>query len=168
MNLNSSLRRTTTGEINSYSDTQLGGLSINAYFWKIELIATILVSLGSPIRKDDIVNITLNGLPDKYQDVSDIIIHQEPFPYLKTVRSMLTMAEMRLKSRVQDTSIDSSSSSHVVLLANSGNNTARRSFDASRNGYSRKGTKKKAKNKQIQARNGKDKVKSQPNEENTT
>ncbi|GKE18143.1 hypothetical protein Tco_1425720, partial [Tanacetum coccineum] len=148
MNLNSSLRRTTTGEINSYSDTQpadeaastlkaelrslkLGGLSINAYFWKIELIATILVSLGSPIRKDDIVNITLNGLPDKYQDVSDIIIHQEPFPYLKTVRSMLTMAEMRLKSRVQDTSIDSSSSSHVVLLANSGNNTARRSFDAS-------------------------------------
>ncbi|GJR44320.1 ribonuclease H-like domain-containing protein [Tanacetum coccineum] len=42
---------------------KLGNLSIDAYFRKIEPIATILASLGSPISKDDIVNIVLDGLP---------------------------------------------------------------------------------------------------------
>ncbi|GKD14153.1 hypothetical protein Tco_1198560 [Tanacetum coccineum] len=40
-------------------------------------------------------------LPEKYDHVSDIIIHREPFSNLKTVQSMLTTAEMRLKSRAQ-------------------------------------------------------------------
>nr|GEV77779.1 hybrid signal transduction histidine kinase M [Tanacetum cinerariifolium]GEY32431.1 hybrid signal transduction histidine kinase M [Tanacetum cinerariifolium] len=39
------------------------------------------------------------------------------------VRSMLTTEEMRLKSRAQAISIDSTSSSPMVLLANSGNPT---------------------------------------------
>ncbi|GJY16477.1 hypothetical protein Tco_0386899 [Tanacetum coccineum] len=52
--------------------------------------------------------------PEKYEHVSDIIIHQEPFPNLKTVRLMLTTTEIRLKSRAQVTSIDSSSSSPMV------------------------------------------------------
>ncbi|GKD82237.1 hybrid signal transduction histidine kinase M [Tanacetum coccineum] len=55
----------------------------------------------------------------------DIIVYREIFPYLKTVRSMLTTEEMRLKSRAQATPIDSSSSSLMVLLANSGNSTRR-------------------------------------------
>ncbi|GJQ89510.1 pentatricopeptide repeat-containing protein [Tanacetum coccineum] len=36
---------------------KLGDLSIDAYFHKIESIATILATFGSPISKDDIVNI---------------------------------------------------------------------------------------------------------------
>ncbi|GJW18639.1 ribonuclease H-like domain-containing protein [Tanacetum coccineum] len=104
---------------------KLGDLSTDAYFHKIESIATILASLGSPISKDDIVNISLDGSSDNYADVSDIIIHREPFPDLKTVRSMLATEEMRLKSKAQATSLDSSSSSPMVLIANSGNNNAR-------------------------------------------
>ncbi|GJS92003.1 hypothetical protein Tco_0774639 [Tanacetum coccineum] len=38
---------------------KLDDLSIDAYFRKIESIARILASLGSPISKDDIVNIAL-------------------------------------------------------------------------------------------------------------
>ncbi|GKA77567.1 hybrid signal transduction histidine kinase M [Tanacetum coccineum] len=45
---------------------KLGDLSIDAYFHKIESIATILTSLGSPISNDDVVTIALEGLPDKY------------------------------------------------------------------------------------------------------
>ncbi|GJU37193.1 putative reverse transcriptase domain-containing protein [Tanacetum coccineum] len=45
---------------------KLGDLSIDAYFHKIESIATILTSLGSPISNDDVVTISLEGLPDKY------------------------------------------------------------------------------------------------------
>nr|GEV14581.1 RNA-directed DNA polymerase, eukaryota, reverse transcriptase zinc-binding domain protein [Tanacetum cinerariifolium] len=87
-----------------------------------------VMCLGLPISKDDIVNISLVGLPNKYQHVSDIIIHREPFSDLKMVRSMLTKAKMRLKSMVRATSIDSSSSLPRVLLANSNNNTTRFPF----------------------------------------
>ncbi|GJS83251.1 hypothetical protein Tco_0749792, partial [Tanacetum coccineum] len=106
---------------------KLVDLSIDAYFRKIESITTILASLGSSISKDDIVTIALDGLSDKYEHVSDIIIHREPFPDLNMVHSMLTIAEMQLKSRAQAPSIDSSSSSPMVLLANSSTNSARRS-----------------------------------------
>ncbi|GKE20062.1 hybrid signal transduction histidine kinase M [Tanacetum coccineum] len=91
---------------------KLGDLSIDAYFRKIESIATILTSLGSPISNDDVVTITLEGLPAKYHNVSGIIVHREPFPDLKTVHS--TIKEMRLKSRAQAISIDSTSSSPIV------------------------------------------------------
>ncbi|GKB60273.1 hypothetical protein Tco_0916459 [Tanacetum coccineum] len=47
----------------------------------------------------------------------------EPFPDLKTVRSMLTTATMLLKSRAQATYVNSTSSSPMVLLANSGSST---------------------------------------------
>ncbi|GJW46762.1 hypothetical protein Tco_0078408 [Tanacetum coccineum] len=69
---------------------KLDDLTIDAYFCKIESIATILTSLESPINNDDVVIIALEGLPDKYDNVSRIIGHREPFPDLKTVHSMLT------------------------------------------------------------------------------
>ncbi|GJT18992.1 ribonuclease H-like domain-containing protein, partial [Tanacetum coccineum] len=104
---------------------KLEDLSIDAYFRKTKSIATILSSLGSTISNDDVVNIALDGLSDRYQHVSDIIIHRDPFSDLKTVRSMLTTAEMRLKSRAQVAHVDSISSSPMIFLANSGSNTRR-------------------------------------------
>nr|GEU84508.1 ribonuclease H-like domain-containing protein [Tanacetum cinerariifolium] len=64
----------------------------------------------SPLSNDDVVNIALEGLPAKYGNVYDIIVYQEPLLDLKMVHSMLTTEEMRLKSRAQATSLDSSSS----------------------------------------------------------
>nr|GEU64964.1 hybrid signal transduction histidine kinase M [Tanacetum cinerariifolium] len=104
---------------------KLGDLSIDAYFYKIESIVIILSSVRSPISNDDMVNIALDGLPNKYQHVSDIIIHQDPFLDIKTVRSMLTTMEMSLKSRAQTRYVDSTSSSPLVLLANFGDNVWR-------------------------------------------
>ncbi|GJR98980.1 ribonuclease H-like domain-containing protein [Tanacetum coccineum] len=62
-------------------------------------------------------------LNDKYENVDGIIVHREPFPDIKTARSMLTTKEMRLKSKSQALHIDSSSSYPMILLAESGNNT---------------------------------------------
>ncbi|GJX24791.1 hybrid signal transduction histidine kinase M [Tanacetum coccineum] len=45
---------------------KLGDLSIDAYFRKIESVATILAGLGSHISNNDIVNIALDRLPDYY------------------------------------------------------------------------------------------------------
>nr|GEV15592.1 pescadillo homolog [Tanacetum cinerariifolium] len=86
----------------------LGDLSIDAYFREIKSIATILSSLGSPVSNDDVVNIAFDKLPKKYQHVSNNIIHRDTYPDLKTVCSMLTTAEMRLKSRAQVTYVNSS------------------------------------------------------------
>ncbi|GJZ77676.1 hybrid signal transduction histidine kinase M [Tanacetum coccineum] len=102
-----------------------GDLSIDAYFHKIESIATILTSLGSPICNDDVVTIALECLPDKNENFSGIIVHREPFLDLKTVRSMITSEDMWFKSKAHATSNDSTSSSPIVLLANSVNNTQR-------------------------------------------
>nr|GEV93322.1 putative reverse transcriptase domain-containing protein [Tanacetum cinerariifolium] len=99
---------------------KLGDLSIDGYFCKIKSIDSILTSLGSPISNDDAVTIVLERLPDKYDNIFGIIVHREPFSYLKMVRSMLTTKEMRLKSRAQASPIDSTFSSPLVLLANGG------------------------------------------------
>ncbi|GKB56232.1 hypothetical protein Tco_0912418 [Tanacetum coccineum] len=80
-------------------------------------------SLGLPLGDEDIVNIALEGLHSKYDNVYRIIVHREFFPDLKTIRSMLTTKEMRLQSWAQDTFVDSTSSSPLVLLANTSTNT---------------------------------------------
>ncbi|GJT11671.1 hybrid signal transduction histidine kinase M [Tanacetum coccineum] len=107
---------------------KLGDLSMDAYFQKIESIASVLKGLGSPLSYEYIVNIALEGLPSKYDNVYGIIVHQEFFPDLKTVRSMLTTEEMRLRSQAQDTFVDSTSLPHVVLMANTRTNTRRPSL----------------------------------------
>nr|GEV03026.1 hypothetical protein [Tanacetum cinerariifolium] len=48
--------------------------------WDIlELIFNDNKRLGLPISNDDVVNIALDGLPDKYHHVFDIIIHRDPW-----------------------------------------------------------------------------------------
>nr|GEV59567.1 hypothetical protein [Tanacetum cinerariifolium] len=55
---------------------------------------------------------SLFGLPDKYEKVSGIIVHQEPFSNLKTIRSMLTIEDM-------------SNAFSATLVGQSGSNPAR-------------------------------------------
>ncbi|GKC31036.1 hybrid signal transduction histidine kinase M [Tanacetum coccineum] len=104
---------------------KLSDLSIDAYFHMIESIVTILNGIGSHISNEDVVNISLEGLPTKYDNIYGIIVHREPILDLKMIRSMLTTEEMRLKSRAQDTFIDSTSSSPMFLLSNSGTSDRR-------------------------------------------
>nr|GEU29738.1 ribonuclease H-like domain-containing protein [Tanacetum cinerariifolium] len=103
-------------------------MNIDAYFRKIEPIATILTSLGSPMTSDDVVTFALEGLPARYENISTVIAHRDPFLDLKTVRSMLTTEEMRMKSWAQHTLVYDTSSSLMVLLANSSPNTCRSTF----------------------------------------
>nr|GEV95806.1 hybrid signal transduction histidine kinase M [Tanacetum cinerariifolium] len=96
---------------------KLGELSIDAYFCNIKCIATILTSLWSYISNYDVVYVALEGLPDKYDSVFDINVHQDSFLDLKIVHSMHTTKEMQLKLRAQATSIDSTSSSPMVFAS---------------------------------------------------
>nr|GEU47586.1 hybrid signal transduction histidine kinase M [Tanacetum cinerariifolium] len=99
---------------------KLDDLSMEAYFRKIKSIATILTSLDYPINDGDVVHYALEGLPDTYDHVCGIMYHKDTFPDLKTARSMLITEEMRLKFKSLALSVDSSSSSHMILMAESG------------------------------------------------
>ena len=68
----------------------MGDLTVDAYFAKIESIATLLCDLGSPMDDEDIVTYTMNGLSDRFAHLSSSIAHRDPFPDLDTVRSMVT------------------------------------------------------------------------------
>ncbi|GJR79247.1 ribonuclease H-like domain-containing protein [Tanacetum coccineum] len=81
---------------------QRGELSVDAYFHKIESIVTLLNDLGSPISDDDVVTYAMHGLSDKFAQIAGIIAHQEPFPDLETMRSMVTTEEMRLNTKSQN------------------------------------------------------------------
>nr|GEW37307.1 retrotransposable element Tf2 [Tanacetum cinerariifolium] len=56
----------------------------------IESIASVLKGLRLSLSDEDITNISLKGLPSKYDNVYGIIVHRELFPDHKSVRSMLT------------------------------------------------------------------------------
>ncbi|GJS73441.1 hypothetical protein Tco_0706282 [Tanacetum coccineum] len=96
---------------------KLRDLCIDAYFQKIESIDIILTSFGSPISNDDV----------------------EPFSDLKTAHSMPTTEEMRLKSQAQDTFIEYTSSSPMVLLANSGTSARRPNVATDKYGHGNMG-----------------------------
>ncbi|GJW60695.1 ribonuclease H-like domain-containing protein, partial [Tanacetum coccineum] len=76
--------------------------------------------LDSPVNDEDVVHYALEGLSDKYDQVCGVMHHKDTFPVLKTARSMLITEEMRLKSKFLSLPMDSSSSSPLVLMAESG------------------------------------------------
>ncbi|GJW51333.1 hybrid signal transduction histidine kinase M [Tanacetum coccineum] len=80
---------------------------------------TCYIALKAKLHSLKLGDLTIDAYFYKYDNVFGIIVHREPFPDLKMVHSMLTTKEMRLKSRAQVTSIDSTSSLPMVLLANS-------------------------------------------------
>nr|GEX67661.1 hybrid signal transduction histidine kinase M [Tanacetum cinerariifolium] len=88
---------------------QMGDLTADAYFRKIESIVTLLNDLGSSMTDDDVVTYAINGLSEKYAQLATIIAHKDPFPNLDTMRSMVITEEMRLNSCSQPVSINANS-----------------------------------------------------------
>ncbi|PWA90485.1 hypothetical protein CTI12_AA100140 [Artemisia annua] len=72
------------GELRSLD---IGDLTVDAYFRKIDSLATRLDNLGSNITEDDLVTYTINDLSDKYDQVAHVILNRDPFLDLETVRS---------------------------------------------------------------------------------
>ncbi|GJT99529.1 ribonuclease H-like domain-containing protein [Tanacetum coccineum] len=99
---------------------KLGDLSMEAYFQKIESLMTILASLDSPVSDEDVVHYVIDGLPEKYNQVCGYMHYKDTFPDFKTARSLLITKEIRLMSKSLASPVDSSSSSPMVLLADSG------------------------------------------------
>ncbi|GJS51480.1 ribonuclease H-like domain-containing protein [Tanacetum coccineum] len=99
---------------------QLGTLSMEAYFQKIESLVTTLTSLDCVVNDEDVVHYAITGLPEKYNQVCGYMHYQTTFPDLKTVRSLLVAEEMRLKTK--EVALPTDSSSLMVLMAQAGTN----------------------------------------------
>ncbi|GJX49056.1 ribonuclease H-like domain-containing protein, partial [Tanacetum coccineum] len=100
---------------------KLGDQTMESYFQKIDSIVTILTSLGSHVNEEDIVHYVIDGLPPTYHNVCDYMHWKYTFPNLKVVRSLLLTEEMRLKSTMLASPMDSLTP--MVLLAGSSNNS---------------------------------------------
>ncbi|GKD37244.1 hybrid signal transduction histidine kinase M [Tanacetum coccineum] len=99
-------------------DLDMGDLSVDSYFRKIDSIATRLGNLGSNMSEEDIVTYAINGLSDKYDQVAHVILNRDPFHDLETARSMVTMAESRMNHKARGhSSTRITSSSPTILLA---------------------------------------------------
>ncbi|GJS73532.1 hybrid signal transduction histidine kinase M [Tanacetum coccineum] len=99
---------------------QLGTLSMEAYFQKIESLVTTLTSLDCVVNDEDVVHYAIIGLPEKYNQVCGYMHYQTTFLDLKTVRSLLVAEEMRLKTK--EVALPTDSSSPMVLMAQAGTN----------------------------------------------
>ncbi|PWA83008.1 hypothetical protein CTI12_AA169570 [Artemisia annua] len=103
------------GELRSLD---IGDLTVDAYFRKIDSLASRLDNLGSNITEDDWLTYAINGLSNKYDQVAHVILNKEPFPNLEDVRSMVSLAETRM-NRKNSSSSRISTSSPTALVAQS-------------------------------------------------
>nr|GEV13687.1 integrase, catalytic region, zinc finger, CCHC-type, peptidase aspartic, catalytic [Tanacetum cinerariifolium] len=85
-------------------------------------VKEILLKLNLPNHSEDVVTFALEGFPDKYNNVCGIIHHWDNFSDLKMTRLMLTTEEMQLKSKSLSLPVDLSSSSPMVLMAETDTN----------------------------------------------
>ncbi|XP_071704926.1 uncharacterized protein [Rutidosis leptorrhynchoides] len=78
---------------------ELGSLTVDEYFRKIDSISTLLNNLGSTVNEYDLVMYAINGLGDKFSQLSSIMLHRETFPNLETFRSMVRLEEIQMKRK---------------------------------------------------------------------
>ncbi|GJV79392.1 ribonuclease H-like domain-containing protein [Tanacetum coccineum] len=99
----------------------IGDLTMDAYFRKIDSLASRLDNLGSNITEDELVTYAINGLNDKFEHVVHVILIKVPFPNLEDTRSTLSLVETRMNGK---SSLSSSSrilsSSPTALVTQSG------------------------------------------------
>nr|GEV74967.1 hybrid signal transduction histidine kinase M [Tanacetum cinerariifolium] len=69
---------------------------------------TLKADLDDRVHEEDVVHYALEGLLDTYNQVCGYMHWKDTFPDLKAVRSLLIAEEMRLKSKVLASTMDSS------------------------------------------------------------
>lgn len=71
-------------------------MSIHEYCHKIKVLSELLANIEQPMPKKNLVIYMINGLRDKFENVSSIIRHQRPILSFQQARSMLMVEETRL------------------------------------------------------------------------
>ncbi|XP_023753911.1 uncharacterized protein LOC111902290 [Lactuca sativa] len=75
---------------------EIRNMSIHDYCHKIKVLSDLLANIDQPVPEKNLVIYMINGLGDKFDNVSSIIRHQRPIPSFQQARSMLMVEETRL------------------------------------------------------------------------
>ncbi|GJX25154.1 hypothetical protein Tco_0231450, partial [Tanacetum coccineum] len=81
---------------NDLRNIELGNLTITEYFHKINRLADLLDNIDALVDEIFLVTYAINGLGDKYEQVTGIIRHLDPPPTFAQTQSMLLLEESRL------------------------------------------------------------------------
>lgn len=109
-----------------FRTTEIGDLSIHAYYQELKSILDLLANVDAPITERTLVTYLLNGLNGKYDNIINVIMHRQPFPTFEEARSMLILEEDRLgKGKKTLSTNDASSSSAKVLIATVSNSDSK-------------------------------------------
>lgn len=98
--------------------TEIGDRSVHDYCQTLKSISDLLSNLDAPVPDRTLVMYLLNGLNEKFDNITNVIKHKEPFSTFDDAKSMLLNEETRLK-RYQKTlaTTDNASSSTVLTVS---------------------------------------------------
>lgn len=110
---------------NELRTTEIGDLSIQAYCQKLKSISDLLSNVDAPVSDRTLVMYLLNGLNEKFDNITNVIKHKDPFPSFETAKSMLEMEESRLKKthKMTPRHLDHSSSPSALTVVESQSNS---------------------------------------------
>ncbi|KAG7600292.1 GAG-pre-integrase domain [Arabidopsis suecica] len=101
---------------NELRTTVIGDLSVHTYCQKLKTLSDQLSNLDSPVTNRNLVMHLLNGLSDKFDNITNVIKHKSPFPTFIEARSMLTMEEKRLTKHTPSALVNTNTASAPELL----------------------------------------------------
>ncbi|CAA7023267.1 unnamed protein product [Microthlaspi erraticum] len=104
---------------NELRTTEIGDQTIQQYCQTLKSLSDRLANVEAPVTERNLVMYLLNGLNEKYDYITNVIKHKEPFPSFESAKSMLEMEESRLKKahRPAATHTDHSSSSTALSVS---------------------------------------------------
>lgn len=97
----------------------MGDLDLTEYCRKLKKTSDLLANIESPVLERTLVTYLLNGLTEKYDNIINVIKHQNPFPIFSKAQSMLDMEEKRLAKQVKPQPMHTQLSSAPTVLYNS-------------------------------------------------
>lgn len=98
--------------------TEIGDRSVHDYCQTLKSISDLLSNLDAPVPDRTLVMYLLNGLNEKFDNITNVIKHKEPFPTFYDAKSMLLNDETRLKRcQKAPATTDNGSSSTVLTVS---------------------------------------------------
>ena len=97
--------------------TEIGDRSVHEYCQTLKSLSDLLANLDVPVPDRTLVMYLLNGLNEKFDNITNVIKHKDPFPAFDIAKSMLLNEETRLKRGQKAPATTDTASSSTVLTA---------------------------------------------------
>lgn len=101
---------------NELRTMEIGDMTIRQYCQKLKSVAYLLTNVDVAVNERTLVMYLLNGLNEKFDNIINVIKHNEPFPSFDSAKSMLEMEETRIKKVTRSSAAHNDNSSSSTAL----------------------------------------------------